>query len=168
MAIIFKSSLAKLRDCIIALCRSDSGGWSAWLYGLSARHSVTMRYILVGVLGAIIETALFAYLFRLGFGIAASNVVAFHVAFITCYFLHYYYTHSKPFEGNSALVNGLGKYTVLMYGHLIIGSVLLWLLIQKFGLNVDLAKIVQVGIVTPGSYVVQKTAIFRSSRRTEA
>lgn len=63
---------------------TDSCSWSAWLKPILPTHSITTRYILVGIIGAIIEIVLFAYLFRLDFGIADSNVIAFHLAFISC------------------------------------------------------------------------------------
>ena len=162
MIMVFKSSWEKIRDYIIALCRFESCDRFARLKELSATRSLPMRYIFVGVLGAIVEMTLFAFLFRLDVGIVISNIAAFHVAFIMCYFFHYYYTHRKPFEGKSALANGLVKYTILMYGQLIIGSILLWILIKKFGLDADFSKIIQICIVTPGSYMIQKSAIFRT------
>lgn len=121
----------------------------------------TGRFILVGVLGAIIELLLFSGFVRAGLGVLYSNFIAFHCAFALCFFLHYHYTHQKPYEGTLRVVGGFAKYTGLMYTQLIVGSLLLWFLIDKLDWMAEVAKVVQIGVVTPVSYVVQKLVIFQ-------
>lgn len=121
----------------------------------------TGRFILVGVLGAIIELLLFSGFVRAGLSVLYSNFIAFHCAFALCFFLHYHYTHQKPYEGFLSVAGGFAKYTGLMYVQLIVGSLLLWFLIDKLSWMAEFAKIVQIGVVTPVSYVVQKLVIFQ-------
>ncbi|WP_041388968.1 GtrA family protein [Polaromonas sp. JS666] len=124
--------------------------------------NITARFVLVGVVGAIVELTLFAGLVRINGKVMLSNFIAFHCAFAICFFLHYYYTHQKPYVGKYKVVSGFFKYAGLMYAQLIIGTLLLWLLINKLGWMPEVAKVVQIGIVTPVSYAVQKLAIFRA------
>jgi len=126
--------------------------------------SKAMRFILVGVVGAIVELGVFLGLIKVGRGIFFSNIIAFHCAFALCFYLHYRYTHQKPYEGTRSVVGGFVKYASLMYAQLILGSFLLWFLIDKLGWVPEIAKIVQMGIVTPVSYVVQKLVIFRMNK----
>lgn len=123
--------------------------------------NTTLRFILVGSVGAVVELTLFSGLIRVNLGIMTSNFIAFHCAFATCFFLHYYYTYKKPYSGKHKIASGFFKYAALMYAQLIVGTLLLWLLINKLGWMPEVAKVVQIGIVTPASYVVQKLIIFR-------
>src|SRR5687768_11563020 len=68
------------------------------------------RYLVVGVVGAITEFSLFVALTKVGGGILFSNVIAFHCAFLLCYFLHYHYTHERPYEGARNIAGGFVKY----------------------------------------------------------
>lgn len=119
------------------------------------------RFILVGVVGAIVELGLFSGLIKVGLGFLFSNFIAFHCAFALCFYLHYHYTHQRPYAGIRMVVGGFAKYAGLMYAQFIVGSLLLWFLIDKLDWMPELAKIVQIGTVTPVSYVVQKLIIFR-------
>ena len=129
--------------------------------GITSPRYTTLRFILVGVIGAIVELILFSGLVRTGRSILYSNVIAFHCAFALCYLLHYYYTHRKPYEGTQRVVGGFAKYAGLMYVQLLVGSLLLWFLIDKLSWMAEISKIVQIGVVTPVSYAVQKLVIFR-------
>jgi putative flippase GtrA len=122
---------------------------------------ITVRFVLVGVIGAIVELVLFSGFVRAGIGILYSNFIAYHCAFFLCFFLHYHYTHQKPYEGKLKVAGGFIKYTGLMYAQLIVGSLLLWFLIDKLEWMVEISKVVQIGIVTPVSYAIQKLVIFR-------
>jgi putative flippase GtrA len=127
-------------------------------------RSATLRFISVGIFGAILELMLFSTLMNVGLGILSSNFIAFHCAFILCFFLHYYYTHHKPYVGKRMIAGAFFQYTFLMYMQLVIGTFLLWLLIDKLAWVAEIAKVVQIGIVTPLSYVVQKRIVFRAKR----
>lgn len=124
-------------------------------------NQTTARFILVGAIGAIVELLLFSGFVRVGLGILYSNFIAFHCAFALCFFLHYHYTYQKPYKGTRRVLSGFVQYAVLMYVQLIIGSILLWFLIDKLHWIAEIAKIVQIGIVTPLSYIIQKLFIFR-------
>ena len=121
----------------------------------------TVRFILVGVIGAVAELMLFSGLVRVGVEMMYSNFIAFHCAFFLCFFLHYKYTHQKPYEGRHNVARGFIKYAGLMYVQLIVSSLLLWFLIDKLDWMVEIAKVIQLGIVTPVGYAVQKLVIFR-------
>jgi putative flippase GtrA len=124
-------------------------------------NNTTVRFVLVGVIGAIVELVLFSGFVRAGTGMIYSNFIAFHCAFFACFFLHYQYTYQKPYEGKHKVAGGFIKYTGLMYAQFIVGSLLLWILIDKLEWTVEISKVVQIGIVTPVSYAVQKLVIFR-------
>lgn len=127
-----------------------------------SRKQTTLRFIVVGGVGALVELVLFSTILRTGIGVAYSNVIAFHCAFSLCFLLHYQFTYQRPFEGKRNIVGGFMQYAALMYGQLAISSWLLWYLIDKSGWVPEIAKIIQIGIVTPISYVVQKLIIFRN------
>lgn len=120
-----------------------------------------VRFLLVGIFGAIIELGLFSVLFDAGLGVVPANVVAFHVAFATCFFLHFIYTHSFSISDRRFFIRGFMKYAALMYGQLGFGTLLLWLLIDKVGCIAEIAKLLQIAIVTPFGYLIQKLLIFR-------
>ena len=128
---------------------------------ISFINQKTVRFILVGAIGAIVELVLFSGFVRVGLGILYSNFIAFHCAFALCFFLHYHYTYQRPYEGTRRIFGGFVQYAALMYVQLIIGSILLWFLIEKFYWIAEIAKIVQIGIVTPLSYIIQKLVIFK-------
>lgn len=120
----------------------------------------TLRFFLVGIIGAFIELHLFSYLIKIEYEVMLSNIVAFHCAFITCFFLHYFYTHMKTFIEKRKLANKFIKYVILMYSQLLIGSFLLWFLINEIGWLPEVAKLAQVIFIIPISYFIQKTKIF--------
>lgn len=128
-------------------------------------NQTTVRFILVGVLGAVVELILFSGLARAGLGIIYSNFIAFHCAFTLCFFLHYHYTYQRPYEGIQRILGGFTQYAALMYAQLIIGSIVLWLLIDKLCWIPEIAKVVQLGAVTPMSYLIQKLVIFRLGKQ---
>ncbi|MBD3648765.1 MAG: GtrA family protein [Pseudomonadales bacterium] len=121
----------------------------------------TFKYLIVGIIGAIIELSVFSLMIRYGIGLVISNILAFHLAFLACYFLHYEYTHGRPFEGIFELSNGLIKYATLMYSQLVVGTALLWILIEELSIGPDLSKLLQLALITPISYLIQRKFIFR-------
>ena len=124
-------------------------------------NRTAIRFFIVGIIGAIFELLLFSGFVRFGLGILYSNFIAFHCAFTLCFFLHYYYTYQKPYEGTRRIFGGFVQYAALMYAQLIIGSILLYFFIDKLYWMAEIAKIIQIGIVTPLSYLIQKLIIFR-------
>lgn len=120
-----------------------------------------LRFLAVGCVGALIEILIFTLLFRVTSLLILSNIIAFHIAFFGCYFLHLNYTHGRPFIENSEIFGGLIKYTLLMYFQLAVGTVVLSLFIEIFGINALLSKVLQIGIVTPFSYFTQNLYIFK-------
>jgi putative flippase GtrA len=120
----------------------------------------TLRFFLVGIIGAIVEFLLFSYLIKSDCDVMLSNLIAFHFAFITCFLLHYSYTYTKPYSKKRKLANYFIKYVVLMYSQLIIGSLLIWFLINRIGRLPEFAKFSQMIIIIPISFFVQKNRIF--------
>jgi putative flippase GtrA len=120
----------------------------------------TLRFLLVGTIGAIVELSLFSSLVKIECEVMLSNFLSFHCAFITCFFLHYYYTYMKPYGKKHKMGIGFIKYAILMYSQLVIGSILLWLLINIIGWLPEFAKIAQLIIIVPISYFIQKIIIF--------
>lgn len=123
------------------------------------------RYVFVGVVGALIELGIFSILVKLHTGIVLSNVVAFHCAFALCYFLHFTYTHEHPLSETKFFARGFMKYAALMYTQLAFGTWMLWVLINQMHWIDEIAKMTQIVAVTPLSYVIQKTFIFRKSKK---
>lgn len=123
--------------------------------------NITVRFAMVGIIGAIVELTLFAELARIWDKVMMINFIAFHCAFAICFFLHYNYTYQRPYEGTRRIFGGFVQYAALMYVQLIIGSILRWFLIEKLYWMAEIAKFVQIGIVTPLSYFIQKLVIFR-------
>lgn len=120
-----------------------------------------VRYVLVGGVGAVIETVLFSGFIALGLNLVGSNFLAFHFAFVTCYFLHRRYTHGQPPAGRRKLALGLTKYAAVMYGQLSVGYYLLWIFMTKAGLPPGISKLLQIALVTPAAYFLQKKMVFR-------
>lgn len=119
------------------------------------------RYVAVGILGAVIEATAFSCLVAEGMGIGASNAIAFHLAFVTCYFLHHKYTHRKDFSGTAVLAFRFAKYAALMYGQLLLGYFLLRTLMVEVGFTPAVSKVLQIAVVTPLGYLVQKGVVFK-------
>lgn len=131
---------------------------------LPALRLKAARYVLVGGgIGAIVEFLLFVALTRLGGGLQASNLVAFHGAFLLCYVLHYHYTYERPYAGTRSISAGLAKYAALVYFQLLLGALLLWFFIERLLRRPDASKFVQMALVMPASYFIQKALIFRRS-----
>lgn len=115
----------------------------------------------MGGIGALIEVALFELFFNIELTIYISNFLAFNIAFLACYFMHHNYTHKKPFEGARENIEGFIKYASLMYAQYAVGTGTLVLLINYLEINTLISKFVQIAIVVPISYIVQKK-IFKS------
>lgn len=126
--------------------------------------TTTTRYVFVGVIGAICELALFSGLVRIGLGVLNSNFLAFHGAFILCFFLHHHYTYQRLFTSIRPLTRDFLKFAGLMYAQLIIGTLLVWFLIDQLSWVTEVAKVIQIVIVTPISYVVQRVFVFRQGQ----
>jgi len=120
-----------------------------------------LRYQIVGAIGACFELALFSIFASVQFGILWSNFAAFHFAFILCFILHYFYTHENLIFKSDRFLCAFIKYVVLMYTLFFFGTILLWLFIERIGINVELAKFLQIGIITPFGYLFQKYLIFK-------
>lgn len=122
-----------------------------------------IRFLLVGGIGALIEVALFELFFSIKLTIYLSNFLAFNIAFLTCYIMHHNYTHKKPFEGARAKIEGFIKYATLMYAQYAVGTDILVLMINYLEINTLISKVMQIAIVVPIGYIIQKK-IFKSKR----
>ena len=119
------------------------------------------RYLVVGLIGLFVEVALFTIFLSMQLGILKSNFLAFHLAFGSCFILHYFYTNKNSSFDLGSFSVGLIKYATLMYILFLFGTLQLWLFIEKTGLNGGVAKVLQLGINTPIAYWVQKNIIFK-------
>ena len=119
------------------------------------------RYIIVGATGACVELGLFSVFHSAKLGILLSNFIAFHIAFGFCFLLHYFYTHENSTYNKGEFWTAFIKYAALMYGSLFIGTILLWIFIEKGRINVEISKFIQLSIIVPFSYFVQKYVIFK-------
>jgi putative flippase GtrA len=122
-----------------------------------------IRYILVGIFGFIIEFGLFSFFMRMNISISKSNFLAFNTALFICFVLHFSYTYQYTISDRKFFFRGFTKFLALMYVQLAFGTVLLWFLIDKIGLLGDLAKLLQIAVVTPLGYLVQKNLIFQET-----
>lgn len=122
------------------------------------------RFISVGITGAIVELGLFSFMLASGIDLVIANVVAFHVAFTICFALHFIYTHRYSLSDRQFFARGFLGYAALMYAQLGVGTLLLWLLITKGGCIGEVAKVLQIGVIMPISYLIQKIVIFRRLR----
>ena len=120
-----------------------------------------IRFLIVGFIGALIELILFSTLLKTHLTISISNFLSFHISFVICFLLHYLYTYQKSYVITRIAFSSLIKYTGLMYVQLFLGTILLWMLIDKFGWRAEYAKFMQMCILTPISYIVQRYLIFR-------
>lgn len=120
-----------------------------------------IRYVIIGIFGALLETALFTVMLIYFENIVFSNIFAFHVAFVSCYLLNYRYTYQRPFIGFSNIIRGLFKYSAIMYVQLLVSTALLFIMIKHFGFSSLYAKVFQISIIAPISYMIQKAIVFK-------
>jgi putative flippase GtrA len=125
-------------------------------------NSPRFRYLLVGFFGAIFEFFIFSYLVYLKFTVFVSNVFAYHLAIVICYFLHFFFTH-RMVKLNATSIRFI-KYISLMYIQFLIGMVILWILIIYLEVGIEASKIIQIALVTPVSYFLQNIFIFTKKK----
>lgn len=121
-----------------------------------------LRFVIVGMIGACVEVGLFSVMKSNGVKTITGNVVSFHIAFVICYFLHTFYTYRNIEAFRAISLNIFSKYAILMYVQLVVGSILLLILIDLLNWDGVYSKIVQISIVTPVGYIVQKKLIFKN------
>jgi putative flippase GtrA len=122
------------------------------------------KFILVGITGAAIEIIVFSAMIRFQAGTLISNVVAFHLAFVTCFFLHHHFTYCQPTNRTRDALKAFFQYALLMYWQLVLGTALLWLLIDRLHWVPEISKVIQIAVVTPMSYLVQRVIIFKKRK----
>ena len=119
-----------------------------------------LLYVGVGLFGAFIEWYAFLLLTTVVKSILIANIIAFHLAFLTCFFLHHFFTYKLPYSGLYNLIKGLSKFGFLMYAQLFVGSIFLFLMIKYAPFSMAVSKVLQIGLLVPVSYMIQKKFIF--------
>lgn len=117
-----------------------------------------VRYFFVGIFGAILEFFIFQKLINCKYSILISNLFSFHSSVIACYLLHFYVTHGA--SKRNGIISKFFRYITLMYVQFIFGSVILWGFINYIEFGVEVSKLMQIALVTPISYLIQKFFIF--------
>ena len=120
-----------------------------------------IKFVLIGCIGASIELFAYAILVKLGIFYFICNLIGYHIAIISTFYLHNFYTFSGTKALQSAFILRFVKYISLMYAQLLMGSGLLILFIEYFVLGELVSKIIQMLIVVPTSYFFQKLMIFK-------
>ena len=123
-------------------------------------YSAGGKYLLVGFLGAILEYIGFLALIRFKYSILASNVISYHLALVVCYILHFFFTHRMVKK--NGIINRFVRYLFLMYFQFFLGLIVLIYFIEYIEFEIEISKLMQIILVTPLSYLVQKTFIFNS------
>lgn len=118
------------------------------------------KYLAIGCLGLLIEYTVFLCLCSVGVSYVLANIVAFNSAFVTCFILQRKYTFDL---GNfkEGRRKHLLKYIVLMYAQLLIGTVILEWLLYHNKLEDYIAKLIQMVLIIPASYIAQKKWVFK-------
>jgi putative flippase GtrA len=133
---------------------------------------MVFRYFLVGISGVVVETTLFLLFYQAsGFlqdirvmGVSVRtplvNLLAFQISLTNCFLLHLRYTFCVKPHGLREWIGFYWRYGFLMYVQLLVGTVLLYLFIDVWGWLPVISKILQLGLVAPTSYLIQKYKIF--------
>jgi putative flippase GtrA len=119
-----------------------------------------VKFIFVGVLGAVTEIGVFMLLIKYGLSLVFANAIAFNLALIQCFIANRYFTFGL--RGGALRLKSFTIFLIYMYLQLIIGTTVLWILIKEFQMTELISKIIQLGCLTPISFLFQKYFIFKS------
>lgn len=120
-----------------------------------------LRFLLTGLFGASLELCLFFVISASGVFYIFAHIIAFNVAVFTTFFLHYFFTYRRDTDRDNQLQTALLLYVTFMYVLLAAGSLVLFGLVELFGVTKILAKILQMLLIMPLSYLFQKYRIFK-------
>lgn len=123
--------------------------------------STPLKFVMIGSVGASIEIVTYALLIQLGLFYFLSNAVGYHLAIISTFFLHGFYTFSVSKMSQNSLFARFCKYILLMYAQLAVGTLLLIVFVEYLMLGELISKIIQMLVVIPASYFSQKMIIFK-------
>ena len=126
---------------------------------------IPVRFVLVGIVGASIEIVAYLALLEVGFFYLICNLVGYHLAIISTFFLQSMYTFPLSNTLDRHLFLKFFKYILFMHVQLAIGSVLLLIFVELLLFNEWISKFIQMSVVVPVSYLGQKIFIFRGKNR---
>jgi|GEM_PF-3011045 len=152
---VFSCHLTLLRNSVLPMIVKFAH------FFLFDKKAQSLRYLVIGGLGAVIEILLFTLLFRFGLSLFVANICAFQLALTFCFVCHYFFTYQVDAFSVTIFLEKYGKFCLLMYIQFIAGMGLLYFFVNLLGGSDWSSKALQIGIVTPVSYFVQKRKIFR-------
>lgn len=127
------------------------------------RPKLLSAFLAVGALCASVEYAILVFLHRyMEFGLLASNMAALIVALLLGYTLHSSWTFRAVHARNLKLFT---KFTAVVLVGIILNNATLLFLVNSAGMQVELAKPIQLGIVFFWNYFGQR--IFTFGGRTK-
>ena len=126
---------------------------------------IPVRFILVGIVGASIEIVAYLTLLNVGFFYLICNLVGYHLAIVSTFFLQGVYTFPLSNTLEKHLFLRFCKYVLFMYVQLAIGSVLLLICVELLMFDEWISKFIQMLVVVPVSYLGQKIFIFSEKNR---
>lgn len=121
-----------------------------------------LLYCFFGFIGASVELATFLLLTAAEIDIILSHVVAFHLAFVICFYLNYHITFVSDLTGRRGWRHVGLRYIMLMYLQVGFGAWLIsWLTVSQHWPDF-FAKSFQLVITVPASYILQSKLVFSS------
>jgi putative flippase GtrA len=120
------------------------------------------RYLLVGGLGALLEVLVFFIVYNFSDNLVFSNFIAFNLAVLMTFLLHDFFTYrtnSRQFEFHKII-----KFFGFMYFQFFLSTGMLMYILEVVHYSI-IAKLIQIVLITPISYYIQKKLIFRKRNR---
>ena len=144
------------------LARSHASKYCHQILDASMKSlSEKLRFLVTGIFGASLELALFLFISASGIFYIYSHVIAFTIAVLSTFFLHFFFTYQRHAERENQLRAAFFMYLLLMYMLLLVGSAILFGLVELLETSPALAKLLQMVVLIPLSYATQKYKIFR-------
>ncbi len=133
-----------------------------------ARHKEALMYLLFGGLTTVINFACFAALTRLlRMEPLAANIIAFVVGVVFAYVTNRIWVFASRARGMGAILRELAAFLTGRVATLGMEELLLWVGIDKLGLDSLVVKTVAVILVILANYVISKWLVFRKPDQTE-
>ena len=116
-----------------------------------------IKFGLVGFLTTVISYAVYALLVYMGFPYIAANIVGFIIGTLNSFIWNSLFVFKKQQDEKRNPWWTLVK-TFVTYGcsNLLLSSLLLWILVEKFGLSEYIAPILVLCVTVPLNFVVNK------------
>jgi putative flippase GtrA len=124
-----------------------------------------VRFGIVGVSQNALNVAVFAVAARLGMHYRAAAVLAGAAAFVASFLMNRHWT----FTGRGGPIHLQGaRYLLVFASAVALGVVLLTLFVEVAGVPEVAAQVAAILIVSPLSFLAQRTWVFRAPRRSAA